>query len=227
MKWKDSDDQTKIGEKTAKDYMDEEDNPHWTAADGTGLLGNLINRLRKLIPVLLGVALFMVVFGGMKVLFSSGGAGGTGSENRLKILEDRIRYLEEKYEKFDSVDNKVTRIWEQANNFENFKERFDRTEASMTLRMDHLATSIDSIQKRLVTAKSHSKSTRPVQSTRESVSQKDTATSASVQYHTVAPKDTLYSISKKYGIKLDNLLEMNHMEKNVVIKPGQKLIVKK
>lgn len=226
MKWRDSDDHARLGAKTAKDYLDEEDNPQWNGTDGSGL-AKLTHRIKRYIPILYGVALFVVVFGGLKILFSSDSGDSGLGKDRLQVLEAKIRYLEEKYEKFESIDNKVTRIWEQANAFENFKERFDRTEASMTLRMDHLATSIDAVQKRLTTADPQGKTARSVQSARKSVSKKDTSSTASVQYHTVVPKDTLYSISMKYGIKLDNLLKMNDMRKDSIIQPGQRLIVKK
>ncbi len=227
MKWRDSDDHTRLGNKTAKDYLDEEDNPHWTGPDSDGIMARLIRPLKRYIPILYGVVLFVVVFGGLKLIYSRGNSTGGLSSDRLQVLEAKIRYLEEKYEKFDSIDNKVTRIWEQANAFENFKERFDRTEASMTLRMDHLATSIDAVQKRLSSAEKHGRTARKIETGRKKAPSKGTPASASVQYHTVKPKDTLYSISVKYGIKLDNLLKMNDMKKNTIIQPGQKLIVKK
>jgi LysM repeat protein len=42
----------------------------------------------------------------------------------------------------------------------------------------------------------------------------------------VAPGDTLYSISKKYDLKVEELLDMNRMKTGAVIVPGQKLIVR-
>ncbi len=224
MRWRDSDDQTRLGGKSPKNYLEEEVDPHWNDADNSGYLGQISLFIRKYSPIMTGVALFVVVLGGLKLIFSG---GAVVDEERFQALEAKIQSLEDNYEKFDSIDSKVTRIWEQAKSFENFKERFDRTEASMTLRMDHLATNIDSVQKRL--AKTDTNSAPPA-SARKSSTKSATQKSAKaplVRYHTVAPKETLYGISLKYGIKLDNLLEMNNLSKDTVIQPGQKLIVKR
>jgi LysM repeat protein len=43
--------------------------------------------------------------------------------------------------------------------------------------------------------------------------------------HTVAAKDTLYSISKKYKTTVDRLCEANHLTKNSILSIGQKLII--
>jgi hypothetical protein len=61
---------------------------------------------------------------------------------KISAMEQRIEQLEQRLEKYDDVDEKVTRIWEQAKSFETFKTRFDRSEASRSLRMDHLAMSL-------------------------------------------------------------------------------------
>jgi hypothetical protein len=215
MTWKDSKNHEKADPKGVKGYMDEEDNSEWNGDDDIEHLTGWPEHFKKYTPVLLGVVLFLVAMGGLKLLFSS--AKGA-DENRLRVLEEKVQKLEYKYRKFDSIDGKVTRIWEQAKSFEHFKDRFDRIEASMSLRMDHLASNIDSLRKQLALAPPHPKTTRQT---------KVTDKSSSVRYHTVASKETLYGISIKYGIKLEDLLKMNHMTKNSVIQPGQKLIVKR
>ena len=223
-KWIDSDDQNGVGEGPRRNYMEEEVDSPWKEADNSGYLGQLSIFVKKYSPIMTGIALFFVVLGGLKLIFSGGSAV---DEDRLLAMEKKIKSLEEKYEKYDSMDNKVTRIWEQAKSFENFKDRFDRTEASMILRMDHLATNIDSIQKRLVGTAAHSTEPRPSKKTSSESTAKKSTKNRLIRYHTVAPQETLYGISLKYGIELDNLLEMNHLRKDTVIQPGQKVIVKK
>lgn len=51
-------------------------------------------------------------------------------------------------------------------------------------------------------------------------------TSVEAEYHTVGAGETLYSISRIYGIKVEDLVSMNDIENNQ-IKVGQKLMVKK
>lgn len=44
-------------------------------------------------------------------------------------------------------------------------------------------------------------------------------------YHVVSKGDTLWSISKRYGIALEDLLEANDAGKNSIIMPGQRLML--
>jgi len=46
-----------------------------------------------------------------------------------------------------------------------------------------------------------------------------------IQEYTVEEGDTLSSISQKFGISLETILWANNLDKNSVIKPGQKLII--
>lgn len=47
---------------------------------------------------------------------------------------------------------------------------------------------------------------------------------ATVKKHTVAPKEGLYSIAKKYGVTVDQLREWNHLDSDR-LSIGQELIV--
>lgn len=45
------------------------------------------------------------------------------------------------------------------------------------------------------------------------------------EYHNVVRGDTLYSISKKYGLSVEEIRRLNNLNKNQSIQPGQKLMV--
>ena len=45
------------------------------------------------------------------------------------------------------------------------------------------------------------------------------------QYHNVVRGDTLYSISRKYGLSVEEIRRLNNLNKNQPIQPGQKLMV--
>lgn len=45
------------------------------------------------------------------------------------------------------------------------------------------------------------------------------------QYHKVVRGDTLYSISKKYGLSVDEIRRLNNLSDSKPIQPGQKLLV--
>ena len=57
--------------------------------------------------------------------------------------------LEEQIVRFQDIDDKLTPILEQAQALEQLKDRFDRLEASMTLRMDHIGTGLNDLQKKI------------------------------------------------------------------------------
>ncbi len=50
------------------------------------------------------------------------------------------------------------------------------------------------------------------------------AVSTEMQYHTVKPGETLYSIAKRYGVNISKLRELNNLY-NKSISPGQRLII--
>lgn len=47
------------------------------------------------------------------------------------------------------------------------------------------------------------------------------------QYHRVQRGETLYTISKKYGISIDELQKLNHLSKGQPLHVGQKLLISK
>ena len=144
----------------------------------------------------------------------------------LSALEQKIGRLEQRLEKFDGVDEKVTRIWEQAKSFETFKTRFDRSEASMSLRMDHLAMSLDALQKKTdETLKKVGNLEKGAARTAASASPPSVKKTATVKTHTVAAGDTLFSISRRYNLSVEKLRSINKLTEKTVIHVGQTLTV--
>lgn len=69
---------------------------------------------------------------------------------------------------------------------------------------------------------------KPVSPTASATTRPTTAgsTSRSAASHTVEPGQTYYSISKQYGLTVDELLSMNNLTRDNVLEVGQQLIVK-
>ena len=150
---------------------------------------------------------------------------------RINELEQRIQSLEKRLEKVDGVDEKVTRIWEQAKSFEKFKTRFDRSEASMSLRMDHLAMSLDALQKKTdetlkkVDLLKKMPAAAPAPVTPPALEQTASKKAAAKKVHTVAAGDTLYNISRRYNLSVEELMAINKLKKGAVLHVGQTLTV--
>ncbi len=222
MKWKDTGDMEENNTPAEEEeYFDEEQYSPWADQD-TPKKGGALNKTKVLFGLLVGAIVALVA--ALLVLVMGGGTNGVSSQ-QLTQVEERLQKLEERLDKFEAIDEKVTRIWEQAKAFETFKDRFERSEASMSLRMDHLTMSLETMQKQLSEAKAPVVApTAPVKETTPKTTAK---TTDKIQYHQVKPGETLYSISKKYNLKVDQLLQLNQMKPGSVIQPGQRLIVRK
>lgn len=220
MKWKDTGEEKGANPDNSDPYYDD-DGYASVKADGRKK-----NAILSGIPVRylywgIGILAFLVL-----VLLIGSSINEPVDEARINALEQKIERLEKQLAKVDGVDEKVTRIWEQAKSFETFKTRFDRSEASMSLRMDHLAMSLDALQKKtnenmLKLGKLEKASVAPV----AAPSPPPTKKKASAKKHTVAAGDTLYSISRRYNLTVDQLRSKNKLPKNAVIHVGQTLVV--
>ena len=215
MKWKDSGDMVDKEDKAEEEHFDEEQYSPWAerkeAKKGIKLGGFQV-------PLSLLVSAIVILMAVLLVILLNGGNDSTDSR-QIADLEQRLRQLEERLDKFESIDEKVTAIWEQAKSFEKFKDRFERSEASTSLRMDHLTMSLEALQKQLNEAhKSKAGAAAKVPDAGKSTPK--------VQYYEVQPGDTFYSISKKYNLPLEELIRLNKMEPDAVLMPGQKLIVR-
>jgi LysM repeat protein len=229
MKWKDSSEMVGQEDITSEEYFDEEQFSPWTANKAASN-GTIFKKIPKIV-ILLGIAIVTSIAALLILLM--GGKQGVPTQ-QIKLLEERILNLEERLDKFEAIDEKVTRIWEQAKSYEKFKDRYERSEASMSLRMDHLTMSLESLQKQLSassqavstpTKSSDAASTTKPQVPETNATHTAVAADQPNQYHVVEAGDTYYSISRRYNLSLDTLLSMNHLTKKDVLIIGQKLIV--
>ena len=149
MKWKDSGDMSNNEEEEKEEFFDEEQYSPW--ADGKeNKKGGKLGKMPLLFFLLAGAIVALVAALLMLILNGNGDAVNT---QKIAQLERQLQQYEERLSKYEAIDEKVTRIWEQAKSFEKFKDRFDRSEASMSLRMDHLTMSLEALQKQLTESK--------------------------------------------------------------------------
>jgi hypothetical protein len=132
-------------------------------------------------------------------------------ENRIGALEKSIKNVEE------MVDKRVGQVPEQAQTFQQFKERFDRSEAALTSRMDQIVTNLNSLQKQMPKV--------GTQKTQTSKTAKVSKKTTGNRYHIVKPGETLYQIGPQYGLTINKLRQLNKLGDGDTIYPGQKLVV--
>ena len=141
----------------------------------------------------------------------------TVSAKRIQMLEDRLTQLEKRFIQIKDIDERLTNIENRNQKLGFAVERFDRFESAMSLRMDLVGKELASLQKK--TGRPEATSGQPAAT--PGIDRKKTET----KYHTVTAGETLYSISRRYGLKVDDLRRANNLDAGTAILPGQKLIV--
>ena len=132
-----------------------------------------------------------------------------GSKTRIKLLENRIAKLE-------TIEYRLTEIWEQIDSFDRFKDRLDKLEVSLS-KTEYFVKNLDRLPKKIAD-NTPPKVENPLPS-------KIPPKIAQKQYHTVTSGETLFSISHRYGLSIEKIRLLNKLSKASAIYPGQKLLV--
>jgi membrane-bound lytic murein transglycosylase D len=94
-------------------------------------------------------------------------------------------------------------------------ERIDRFEGTVTTQIDQIIKELGKLHQKTGSAPApKAKAPKPVAKT---------GTEKKVRFHEVSAGETLYSISRRYGLTVDQLRTYNDIGKNTAIRPGQKL----
>lgn len=222
MKWKDTESENGVDPDANDPYYENDGYASFKEKEGaqaTILSGNPVRYLYwgLGIAVVAGVVLLVAL------LFSN--INESADLTRIKEMEQTIQELEQRLSKYDGMDEKVTRIWEQAKAFEKFKTRFDRSEASMSLRMDHLAMSLDALQKKTDATFGKIEALEKQPAKKVVAAKPAPVQKEAVKIHTVVAGDTLFSISRRYNLSVEKLKALNKLAEGAVIHVGQKLTV--
>ncbi|MBW2073109.1 MAG: LysM peptidoglycan-binding domain-containing protein [Deltaproteobacteria bacterium] len=116
-------------------------------------------------------------------------------DSRLKKVEEKSYRLDEKSYRLDWLDARLAEIEAKNKEFSLFMEMFEKLDSG------NKATTATKPQP-LTPAKSPSR-----------------------RYHKVRPGETLYGISKRYGLSVDEIRRLNKLEPGAAIHPGQLLAV--
>jgi len=150
----------------------------------------------------------------------------SGNLQRLERLEARLVDLEKKLFLLETLDAKLIALDTQNQKFQSAVDRFDQAEASMSLRMDLLTKEFEKLQTRAVP---QPEPTAAPRQTPEPVisqpAQPVVQIKPSPVEHVVTAGDTLYSISRRYGLTVKDLLQYNNLTEGATIYPDQRLSV--
>jgi LysM repeat protein len=95
-------------------------------------------------------------------------------------------------------------------------------EGALAEKIEALTKRVEALEKKSVSAEKP-----PAAGVKEKTKKETTAAASKKRYHEVKKGETLYQISKKYGISLKDLRELNNLNPDQSIQPGQKLQVSK
>jgi LysM repeat protein len=154
----------------------------------------------RYLRILLVVFLVLVFAGGILYFL---GRGTTGSEvgplqSKVIALEQRIARLEKQMPELQA------------------KMGTQGPDPALLQRVDALAQKVEELEKqKQLAAEPKVKAPSPSKP----------AAPAGKKYHTVQKGETLYGISKKYGINVEELRKLNNLSKDPSLRVGQKILV--
>jgi len=132
-----------------------------------------------------------------------------GSKTRIRQLENRIAKLEK-------IEYRLTQLWEQAEFFDQFKDRLDKLEVSLS-KTAYLVKNPDRLPKKIA-----DKTPPKIENSQPS---KILPKIAQQRYHTVSSGETLFGISHRYGLPVEKIRLLNKLTEASVIHPGQRLLL--
>jgi LysM repeat protein len=161
-------------------------------------------------PLLVGI---VIVF--MLAVWFRGNPQEEQAGSQIRQLEERVGNLEKRLVELNTIDEKMRALEKDGQAYLQAIERLNRLETAMSMRLDELT-------KTPVAKPSPPAAERP----KEKQSPKTVVGSAKTVTHVVQAGDTLYGISRKYNVPIDQLRRANDLGQSSTIRPGQKLTVK-
>ena len=135
------------------------------------------------------------------LLFMVMGCGKGSSHEAIEQINGRLDTLEEK---LSHLETQSAALKKSVSQLDSLVQGLDEKTASLTQQLFEIGA-----KKGIPSAETQSEFSEGIEG----------------QYHTVVRGETLYSISKKYGLSVGDLQQFNGMKKNQAIKAGQKLLV--
>jgi len=207
MKWKDANDD--LGTQTDEEEIFEEAySPLRTRKLGFGSrLTSVLTRSSSWL-VIIPVALLVLMF----LFFRPGGS----DKALLSALDQRLQQLESRMGSFEEIREVVMDLDKNRQTTPPMMTRLDRLETSFANRISDMEKQIKKLQ---------AKAADTVVKQRQAPIAKTNPSKPATKTHVVKRGETLYSISKHYGLTVTQLMGFNQLSKGAVINPGQKLKV--
>lgn len=144
------------------------------------------------------------------------GGKETPSED-MSLIQARLSQMEARIKNASALESRIQEIEEKENEIRQSLLKTDLSIRTIKGDLNQLVEAFEGFQKKSPPAPKKVEAPKVV----KEVSKPQTDKS----YHVVSRGETLYRISRKYGISVDDLRRLNNMDANAVIHPGQELLV--
>jgi LysM repeat protein len=162
-----------------------------------------------------GSLLAVVVAIGLIVVAAFFWLGSCGSEEvdtrQVAQLQERMERLEAEVAQLAALKERIERLEADKQSAGQSMQRIDRLEASLNRSIQNITGELEKLQ----TQKTPPAAAAPAA----------TSPGGKLQVHVVAAGETLYQISRRYGVTVDDLVKANRLENGATIRPGQEIIV--
>ena len=162
--------------------------------------------------ILLVVLLILAFLGGIFYFLS-----GRSTDGETNLLQSKLADLEQK---ISSLEKQITELQGKVSTL--------GPDPALLQQFDALTQKVEALEKQPA-AQTKAKPSAPSKPAAETVAKPSApsklAASTEKQYHTVQKGETLYRISKKYGISVEELRKLNNLSGDQALRSGQKLQV--
>ena len=179
----------------------------------SGDISNAVARKPSMIPsIIWAVGFLALIILGIAILTRT---QDLVEYEQLKALEARLEKLENRLAGGENAGARTSVAFNPKKQYDLVADRLDRLEADFNSKMDQIIKTLESRKELSITQHAPAaKAPKP---------EKKEEKAAKAKIHTVRGGETLYRISQRYGVTVDQLREFNNLGPNTKIHPGQKL----
>jgi LysM repeat protein len=145
----------------------------------------------------------------------------TVDQDYLQSLESRIKQMENKLATIGVVDQTLERFGEQEQKLDNLEKNIAGFESTVATQIDQIIKELGALHQKISRKASSDSPALKTAVKKQSTASKKKETNP--DFHQVEAGDTLYRISRRYGLTVAQLRSYNNLGPDTAIYPGQKL----
>jgi LysM repeat protein len=184
------------------------------------------SRAKSLKPVLIGGGVLLIAV--IVLLMFLSGAPKTAEKDLIKGFETRLKAMEEKLAKLEWIDTGMARLERKEKEISSISERMTQLEGTLSKKVEQLSKDMTKPLPKPPepsAPKAEAAAPKAAAATQKPAAPAKVEKDVKARVHEVQKGETLYGISRKYGIPADQLMKLNKLSPNDPIKPGQQLVL--